>query len=405
MERKLRRYQERCVDNFLAWYNTSSSLQSIHDRLATIILAMGLGKTFTSITGVQRLYQSGKRIKVLWAVHREELVNQARDEFLELIPDANIQVEIAENRATSDAEIIVGSVQTLSRTRKNIKEFEPDLIIVDEWHHYHEKNNQYHGLLEKYSNAKILGLTATPYRFMGGELPVGQVLINVDISKGIQHGYLCKPRPETVYTNTSIANVSTRAGDFAIDELSHVVNNNERNKLICDRLVKAVKEEGRMGILYAASVEHSKSLCKLLQESGIRVVELYGDTPKDERREIMRKIHNKEVDIVTNNLILTEGTNIPHVNMICVARPTKSFGLYSQAIGRGLRLYYDKEDCLIIDIFDKVKVTQGIASFSKVISKSKVENDIKRLKHIINEEIADSIRNFPVVMKISKNDI
>lgn len=402
MNKKLRRYQERAVDAFDKWYEEKPKSKDINDRLATIILAMGLGKTYTAAFCINNVLQKSNQ-KILWCAHREELIDQAYSELKEIITvDADIQIEMSDRYASSDSDIVVGSVQTLCRTRKDMTEFEPDLIIIDEFHHYHKDNVQYHGLVEKYPNAKILGLTATPYRFSGGDLPLGKQLINVDIGLGIRHGYLIKPKAEVLNSKVSLAGVKSRAGDFAIDELSDAINTKDRNDLIVNRLVKAVKEEGRKGILYAASVSHAKSLADLLRANNISVAEIYGETPKEERRELMQKIHNKEIDITVNNLVLTEGTNIPHINLICMARPTKSMGLYYQVIGRGLRLYENKKDCLIIDVFDMVKATQSVINFKKVANVGDIDGSRKRAEYIMKEKVADKLEHFPVVMKLDK---
>lgn len=414
-EKKLRKYQERALEAFNKWYSeTSSKVQmddalgdasfSIEDRLATIILAMGLGKTFSTVACVKSQYSKGNKIKVLWAAHREELIKQAYDEFKENINDIDIQIEMADKCADSSADIVVGSVQTLARSRQNMNEFEPDLIVIDEFHHYHEKNTQYNGLLQKYPKAKILGLTATPYRFIGGDLPLGKVLINVDIGLGIQHGYLVTPKPEVLRTQTSLAKVKSRAGDFALDQLAKTVDNKDRNWQICKRLIQAVQDEGRKGIVYAASVQHAKNLSEILRKAGLRIAEIYGETPKEERRELMKKIHAQEIDLVVNNLVLTEGTNIPHINMICMARPTKSLGLFCQAIGRGLRLHPGKEDCLIIDVFDKVKATQGVATYRKVAAVGDIDGSRRRTDAIMKEPIAEKLSNFPVVTRLGKGE-
>lgn len=297
MKKELRKYQKKAVANFCEWFTARN------DMLATIIMATGLGKTYTAANCITSQYADSKKIKVLWAAHREELIDQAFRELKTCIPDANIQIEMAKNRADSSADIVVGSVQTLARSRKNMNGFEPDLIVIDEYHHYHEKNTQYHGLLERYPKAKVLGLTATPFRFIGGDIPLGVKLIEMDIGVAIAHNYLVPPKAETLKTNTSLAGVKSRAGDFATDELSAAVNNKERNELITNRIVKAVREEGRNGILFAVDVQHAKDMATMLREKGIVTGEVYGETPKDERCELMEKVRNKKIEVLVNNLV------------------------------------------------------------------------------------------------------
>lgn len=396
--RKLRPYQEKALRNFTKWFNSNK-------KLSTIILPTGTGKTFSAVSCIKSVFDSGKKIKVLWAAHREELINQAYLDFTGAIDNINIQKEMAEYKADPSADIVVGSVQTLSRNRKHMSGFVPDIIIIDEYHHYHEKNTQYQGLLDKYPNAKVLGLTATPYRFIGGDIPLGEVLVEMDIGTAIAKGYLVPPKPEALKTNVSIAHVKTLAGDFSAKELAEAINVEERNKLIADRVIKAVKEEGRKGILYAASVDHSKAMAKILEEAGLKVAEIYGETDKEERRETIESIKSGEIDILVNNLVAVEGFDLPIVDFIVMARPTKSLGLMIQCLGRGLRLHPDKKDCLFVDVFDLVKTTQSRITYEKVASVGDIDGSQRRFDAIMKEKIADELKNFPVVLKLNKGEM
>ncbi len=401
---KLRRYQERCLEAFDSWFNAKNKSNSFEDKLGTVILPTGTGKSITAVSCVEQQIINHKMLKVLWVAHREELISQAAKEFRLNIPDANIQIEMAENKATSDADIIVGSVQTLQHERPDMQGFKPDLIVIDEYHHYHEKNIQYHGLVEKYPDAKVLGLTATPFRFVGGDLPVGTKLIEMDIGTAIAHGYLVMPKPEVLKSKVSIAKVKSRAGDFATGELSEAVNTTERNWLITKRLMSVVQDEKRQGILFGVDVAHSQAMAKMLREAGVRVAEVYADTDKDERRIIMEQIRNREIDVLCNCLVATEGFDIPHLDFVCIARPTKSLGLYIQMLGRGLRLCEGKNDCLVIDVFDMAKVTQGIASYKKVAQSGDIDGSRRRIQAILKEELPDKLDNFPVVMKLNSTE-
>lgn len=385
MKKQLRRYQERGKDAFLQWVQSN-------ERLASVILPTGTGKTFLAASCIKEF--NGK---VLWAAHREELINQAKKELSDIIPNANIEIEMAEQKASNKADIIVGSVQTLYRHRKNIHGFNPDLVVIDEWHHYDENNKTYNGLMERYTDAKFLGLTATPYRASGNILPLGHKLIEMDIGVAVAHNYLVPPKPEILKSNVSLANVRTRAGDFALDDLSVAVNVTDRNSLIAKRIIELVKDEKRQGILFGVDVAHSKAMADMLRKE-VRVAEIYGETDKEDRRELMNRIYSGEIDVVCNNLVLTEGTDIPHINFICVARPTKSKGCAIQMIGRGLRLYEGKKDCVIVDVFDKVKTTQKRITFSDIAAATDIDGMQRRMSAIITEPLPDKLRNFPIFL-------
>ncbi len=388
-----RKYQIAAKDAFLAWAKTD-------ERLATIILPTGTGKSFLTSYAISELNKTiGRSHKVLWVAHREELIFQAVQALKLTMPDADIQVEMAKQKASANADIIVGSVQTLHRHRKNIHGFTPEYVVVDEWHHYHEKNKTYHGLMDKHPEAKFLGLTATPYRFKGGDLPLGKKLIDMDIGTAVSNNYLVPPAAEVLRSGVSLANVKARAGDFAVDQLAKAVNVDRRNKMIVDRVVKAVKEEGRQGLLFAVDVAHSKALADMLRKHNVKVREVYGETDKDERRETMALARKGEVDVIVNNLCLTEGTDLPMMSFACIARPTKSMGLYIQIMGRVLRLFAGKKDALIIDVHDTLKATQSCISFADVAASTNLEGGDRLCKAVMKEKLPDTLINFPVFIK------
>lgn len=391
----LRRYQERAVENFIKWSNTDS-------KLATIILPTGTGKTRTASACIETV----KSEKILWVAHREELIDQAYEALSSIIPEAHIEKEMAEHKADPSCDIVVGSVQTLARKRKHFNGFKPKYIVIDEYHHKSENNTTYQGLLDRWPDAKILGLTATPWRSGGEELPLGDILFQMDIGTAIKYNYLVKPVPDTIKTDVSLANVKTRLGDFAINDLSKAVNVDSRNIKIAKKIIELVRDGKRQGILFNVDVAHSKSMYELLKNE-VRAAEVYGDTPKEKRRYLMEKMRNGEIDVLTNNLVTTEGFDVPHISYVCVARPTKLLGLYYQMIGRGLRTYPNKNDCIIVDVFDKIKMKQSRVTFVDMAQHGDIYGDRRRaanlleapLKKQLSETEAATIEHFPVFVR------
>lgn len=387
-----RKYQIKAVENFQKWIVSEQ-------KLASITIPVGTGKTITTALCLATVPE----LKVLWVAHREELINQAKQAIETIIPSVQISIEMADQKANCSSQIVIGSVQTLARERKNLDSFHPDLIVIDEYHHYSEGNIQYDGLLKRWPKAKVLGLTATPFRSSGEFLPLGNVLITMDIGTAVEKGYLVPPVPKTLTTNVSLADVKTRMGDFALDDLSKTINVDDRNKLIAKKLIQLVKEEKRQGLLFAVDVAHSKAMFQILKNE-VRTAEIYGETNREERRAIIEKIRNKEIDIVTNNMVLTEGTDIPHLSFICMARPTKFLGLYCQAIGRGLRTYQNKADCIIVDVHDKIKVKQSRVTFSDMAVAGDLYGDKKRAANVlkadvpVEDEISKKLKNFPIMI-------
>lgn len=396
-EFKERRYQTRAKETFVEWIKTDN-------KLATIILPTGVGKTATAALCLDMVQNK----KVLWVAHREELIDQAFVALSTITHGRSISIEMADRKASPDSDIVVGSVQTIARNRKHLQDFVPDIIVIDEYHHYSESNVQYDGLLQRFPNAKVVGLTATPWRFSGENLPLGDVLIRMDVGTAVEKGYLVQPVPDILMTDVSLAEVKTKMGDFDIKSLSKAVNVESRNKLIAQRILSLVKDSKRQGILFGVDVEHSKAMYELLKNE-VRVAEVYGETPLEERREIMAKIRNKEIDVLCNNLVATEGFDVPHLSFVMIARPTRSLGLFIQMAGRGLRIDDGKNDCIIIDVYDKIKARQSRVCFKDMAVAGDLYGERKRSSSVLTaevpvEKLANKLINFPVFIKPEKLD-
>jgi superfamily II DNA or RNA helicase len=395
---EIRRYQQRAREQFKDWFSGS-------DPLATIILPTGTGKTATASMSLAETVGC----KILWVAHREELIDQAVEALRAICPGRTISVEMGDRKGDPNSDIIVGSVQTLARMRKHMEGFVPDIIVIDEYHHYSEENVQYDGLIKRYTNnPKVLGLTATPYRFGGQNLPLGRILIQMDIGTAVEKGYLVPPKPEALNTSVSLAEVKTRMGDFSIKDLSKVVNVDSRNQLIAKRIIELVRDQKRQGILFAVDVAHSKSMFDLLRKE-MRAAEVYGETPTEERREIMARIRGGEIDVLLNNLVATEGFDVPHLSFVGIARPTRSLSLYTQMTGRGLRTSPGKTDCIVLDVCDKIKIKQNRVLFADMAVAGDLTGDRKRATNILKapvevDPIANSVKNFPIFLNKEKVD-
>jgi len=115
------------------------------------------------------------------------------------------------------------------------------------------------------------------------------------------------------------------------------------------------KGNPRKTIAFCVDVGHAHDLCSAFIYSGVEADVIVGTTPLHERRDILRRFANDEIDVLCNCMVLTEGFDEPTIQCIVMARPTSSRSLYAQAIGRGLRTSKDKEDCLILDYVDNCR--------------------------------------------------
>lgn len=323
-------FQEAAIENYKTWLDTP-------EPIATIILPMGLGKTYTGVKCVAVHPEK----KYLWVAHSTELIDQALEVLTqELDPEVKITTEIAERKGKLDSQVVVASVQTLVRDRAHLKGWVPDVIFIDEYHHFSEDNVQYRSLRKRWPKAKIVGLSATLWRNDQTPIPLGTILVHMDIYQAIEEGYLVEPIFEHIspYQLKNLGQLSW----------SEILNPSAiTDELMVKRIVKVIKEEGRKGILFASSTEHARSLAATM-ENQVRVGQVFYDTPTKIRNQIMTQMKNQELDVLVNFMIGVEGLNIPHLGFVAILRDLDSLNIFQQMGGRGLRKFDGKENCLIL---------------------------------------------------------
>ncbi|EPS34292.1 hypothetical protein PDE_09256 [Penicillium oxalicum 114-2] len=348
----LRDYQEECIQSVLRY------LDEGHRRLG-ISLATGAGKTviFTQLIG-RIPPRNVEATKTMIIVHRRELVEQAAKHCRLAYPDKAVEIEMGNNVATGDGDIIIASVQTLARGR--IQKFDPNLfklILVDEAHHivarsYREALGHF-GLNEPSSNAPVLvGVSATFARFDGLKLgaAIDHIVYHKDYVDMIGENWLSNAVFTTVKSEANLSNVKKdKFGDFALGSLSKAVNTAITNDITV-RAWLANAHDRKSTLVFCVDVEHAKRLTATFREHGIDARYITASTHKNVRAEQLEAFRNQEFPVLLNCGLFTEGTDIPNIDCVLLARPTRSKNLLIQMIGRGLRLYPGKKDCHIIDM-------------------------------------------------------
>jgi superfamily II DNA or RNA helicase len=311
-------------------------------RTQLVSLATGLGKSVLIAT-LPKLLSLRQSDIVLAVAHRDELIEQLVDKFRAENPDAVIGIEKAERRAPEDANVIVATVQSLTGDRLDnfFERFKRriSLFVIDEAHHaaaptYSELVKR---VLAQRPEAMIMGFTATPNRGDGVRLVdvFEKIVYSMDARKAIDAGYLVPVKSYGVATTTNLDDVASRGGDFVIGQLAAAVNTVDRNA----RIVAAYKQHtpGLKALVFTASVEHARDVAEEFVAAGVRAEWASGETPRDEREQIVRDFRGDGCDVLVNCGLYLEGFDVPSVQVILNARPTKSTTLYTQITGRALR--------------------------------------------------------------------
>lgn len=308
-----------------------------------LVLPTGCGKTIVFAKISEDCVKRGERVLIL--AHRGELLEQAADKIHKAC-NLNCAVEKAEETSLGSFwRITVGSVQTLMRESR-LARFLPDYfdtIIIDEAHH--AVSDSYQRILQHFSGAKVLGVTATPDR--GDMKNLGQVFDSLayeyTLPRAIREGYLCPIKALTIPLNLDLTGVSVQAGDFRAADLDTALE--PYLYQIADEMLRNCSD--RRTVVFLPLVKTSQKFRDILNERGFHAAEVNGNS--DDRAEILRDFDDGRYNVLCNSMLLTEGWDCPSVDCVIVLRPTKVRGLYCQMVGRGTRLSPGKKDLLLLD--------------------------------------------------------
>jgi hypothetical protein len=309
-----------------------------------------MGKT---ITGLALARAMGGRC--LWLAHREELITQPIKSLRLLWPEATHGVVKAEQNEYK-RHVVFASIQSAQQEKRTAQLAAEKfaLVVVDEAHH--ALSPGYVALLNSLGcmtdgGPRLLGLTATPERSDNGALDeVFQgIVFQVGITSAIEGGYLVPPSVIEHSINVDLDTVSTARGDFGMKQLDLALMQAGIVGEICGAYEQHCAGR-RKSLIFVVSVAQAEAVAAALRERGRAVAAVSGETDKDERRKILKKLHTGELECVVNCMVLTEGFDEPSVDAVILARPTQSKPLMIQMVGRGLRLFPNKTDCLVIDM-------------------------------------------------------
>lgn len=310
-----------------------------------LVLPTGTGKTVVFSSIAKHQTDAGQRVLIL--AHRGELLQQAADKLRKAC-GLESALEKAESTSVGSVyPITVGSVQTLMST-KRLEAFPQDYfgtIIVDEAHH--ALSDSYQKVLNYFTNARVLGVTATPDR--GDMRNLGTYFeskaYEYTMVEAIRDGFLCPIKAQMIPLKLNINDVSVSNGDYQLGEIGDALE--PYLEAIATEMVSYC--QGRKTVVFLPLVATSQKFTELLNAKGVRAREVNGMSPN--RQEILDSFEKGEFDVLCNSMLLTEGWDCPSVDCVVVLRPTKVRALYQQMVGRGMRLSPEtgKKDLLLLD--------------------------------------------------------
>ncbi|KIM48248.1 hypothetical protein M413DRAFT_226262 [Hebeloma cylindrosporum] len=409
----LRPYQEQCLDACIDALDAGST------RIG-VSLPTGSGKTTVFVSLLSRLASpsvSQDATRSIIVVNSIELARQSAEQVARLFPHWQVEIEQgAKHQASGLADVTVATYQTLNNEERLLK-FDPrklKAVVIDEAHHAAAPS--YRRLLARFDpdikhpdpdfmapvlphKIPIIGFSATFGRHDG--LALGSVFERIvyhrDFLDMIKEQWLCDVRFTSVKAQINLQDVkiNSRNGDFNPTSLAHVVNTEAINELVVRSWIDRAAKR-RSTLVFCVNIAHVKELTGTFRRYGIDARYLYAGTPADERRALVQSFKNGEYPVLVNCAILTEGADIPNIDCVIVARPTRSRNLFAQMIGRGMRLspQTGKEDCRIIDFVDNHARVGGVVSVPTIFGLDPNEFDL-------DDETISSLENRVLESEVS----
>jgi superfamily II DNA or RNA helicase len=342
----LRPYQE---DRLLA---ASAEWSSGRKRVA-IVLMTGLGKTVIFVHAALA-HITSEPTAVLILVHRDELVDQTVEKLRDVAAGFKIGV-VKADRNDVNADVIVGSVQTL-RNPTRLAQLRPvGLVVVDECHHAAAKSYRdimtALGCFDYDRPTLALGVTATLTR--ADRKSLGDIWETVagepyDVLDAINDGWLSDVAGKRVEVEGLTLPELRARGDFGDASLTEIMSSPN----VRWNVVESYTEHAPTmpGVVFVPSVQTAFDFTEAFAEAGYDVAAVWGAMDGDDRKRVLADFRDGRLQILVNCQVLTEGFDAPRAQCAVIARPTTSAGLYIQMVGRVLRPFPGKDRALVLDV-------------------------------------------------------
>ena len=346
----LRSYQENLVNK------VEKALELYGNTIACS--STGSGKTIMFSELARRI---GGRQMIL--AHREELVNQNREKFHLINPKRTSSIYGLGIKDLS-GDTIFGMSQTLGR-KGEVEKLPPlDLLIFDEVQHSPSETNQriINGIREKNPNCKLAGFTATAARGdKKGLKPFTNVADIIYIQDLIELGFLVPIRTFIASLPGLAGEIEkirkTESGEYDMEEVDLLMNTIPVNESVYREWEKIAGD--RQTLVFCSTIRHAQAICSLFLQKGIKIESIFGHT--ENRAAILQRYDRREIQVLCNVAVLTEGFDSPQTSCVVLLRPCSFKSTLIQMVGRATRIDPDrpKTDCLVLDFGETLKRMSG----------------------------------------------
>lgn len=331
---QLRDYQERAIEG------VRDSFRQGYKR-TLLVSPTGSGKTLMFSYISAGMARNNKRIVII--AHRRELLKQ----ISAALKNVGVKHSILASGTMGlpKANVVVASVFTLARRLAKFPE--PDLIIGDEAHHF-TPDSTWGKVVKAFPNARVLGVTATPERLDGKGLGLlfDDMVMGPTVAELTEQGFLS---PAEVYapSKPDLRNARTRMGDYVTKDLEETMDKPSITGSAVAHYTKLAP--GRRAVAFCVSVKHAKDVAQDFRNAGYHASHVDGGMDERERDGILAKFEAGEIQVLTSCDLISEGFDLPAIEVAILLRPTKSLSMYLQQVGRAIRPSPGKEKTIVLD--------------------------------------------------------
>jgi type I restriction enzyme R subunit len=346
-----------------------------------LVMATGTGKTFTSFQIIWRLWKSGTKKRILFLADRNILVDQTRTNDFK--PFGSAMTKIRNRNADKSYEIYLALYQAITgplESQKIFKQFSReffDLIVIDECHRGSaEEDSAWREILEYFSNATQIGMTATPKetRYVSNIDYFGDPVFTYSLKQGIEDGFLAPYKVVRIDIDKDLTGWRPQKGKkdkYGQEIPDRVYNQSDydqelvlerRNQLVAEKITQFLKATNRFDktIVFCEDIPHAERMRSLLvnlnsdlvAQNTKYVMQITGDNNEGKAElETFILPESKYPVIVTTSKLLSTGVDVQTCKLIVLDKRIESMTEFKQIIGRGTRINeaYDKYFFTIMD--------------------------------------------------------
>ena len=386
-----RAFQERILEN-LAATREAGSFRNL------VVAATGTGKTVISAFDYDR-YRKGDDSpgRLLFIAHRKEILQQALECFRMVLREQNFGELLVDGEEPSEWRHVFSSIQSWNSRKPwcDLGTQHFDYVVVDEAHH--GTANSYRPVFEHLEPKILLGLTATPERMDGSRIVDdfdGRFAAEIRLPEALEEKLLCPFHYFGVADPVAVSDDSFwRSGRYDAKALTDVYTGDDVRALQrLDVILKALHRyqpdlSNIRGVGFCASVKHAEFMASKFNEHGITAAVVVGKTATEDRRQRITDFRTGKLPFLFTVDVLSEGLDVPEINVVLFLRPTESLTVFLQQLGRGLRNTPEKDCLTVLDfvgqVHRKYRVDRKFAAL------------LPRTRRRIDQEIEQDFPNLP----------